>query len=123
MVLKKIIICLLSFVYFTNCSSQKRLKSDYKMFPSVEITYTDSKKNVVKVADKEQMESIISIIGEAKKTPAKFIIIEEIQIKKEGGEYIKISKNKEFISINGVTFILRKMHSEKLNKLLQAKAH
>ena len=123
MVLKKIIICLLSFVYFTSCSSQKRLKSDYKMFPSVEITYTDSKKNVVKVTDKEQMESIISIIGEAKKKPAKFIIIEEIQIKKEGGEYIKISKNKEFISINGVTFILRKMHSEKLNKWLQAKAH
>ena len=116
--LKNFFISMIYCICFYGCKTNKTIADFQKITAIVEITYKRSMKQDVIVNDGLKIKNIISILNLAKRTPVKFICIEEIIMKKDNGEIISIKKNKQFLIVNGITFILNPNQNDQLNKLL-----
>jgi hypothetical protein len=112
------IVCALSWI---GCKAQKNMATYVDLSSPIEVIYTNSDGIVYSTETQDKMKAIIEILNGAKKTPAKFIALEEIRLNKNDGTAVLIRKNKEFLNIDGVTYILKRKSANQLDELLQKK--
>jgi hypothetical protein len=100
------------------CYGQKILGECCNSTQVREAIYIDRNKKEVRITEKEKLDRLVTLINAAKRTPAKFIVVEELTIIKENGDSCVVKKNKEFLMVEGITFILNKRKYNELEKLL-----
>lgn len=106
-------------LFYGGCKAQKNMGTYVNLSSSIEVVYTNSSKITYSIENQDKIQVIVELLDNAKRTPAKFIAIEEIRIIKKDGTTVLIKKNKEFLNIDGITYILKKKSANKLDELLQ----
>jgi hypothetical protein len=102
------------------CTSHKKLIDSYNSFSPVSITYVKNEYDSILITDSIKIFEIVNEIMKARKIPSKFIVVEELIIKNNHGDLLCIKRNKEFLKIEGVTYVLKKHQSKKIDTILKS---
>lgn len=90
-----------------------------ELFNANEIKYTNIDKKIFTITNESKIKEFISIISKAKKGATVFIALEFFEIRMPKDNSIKMQRNKEFIKVNGISFLLSQKDNKKLNIFLE----
>ncbi|MBK5720186.1 hypothetical protein JGH11_04805 [Dysgonomonas sp. Marseille-P4677] len=94
-------------------------KMEKELFSEVdEVYYKTSVTDSIVITDRDKINHIINLIKLSKRSPAVFISRETLIFKKKNQNSVIIDKDKEFFSIEGLTYLMDKSTSRKLSNLL-----
>lgn len=118
--MKKLASIVMCFVLL-NCMVSKGRLSDVLVLADVSrIVYSDgNNKAVLSVEEQEQIEQLLVILGNARRTPIKFIIRENMQLITSKETY-ELGMSGQSLNVKGITYQLKAKDYESLLAVLKA---